>query len=439
MTNTQSPAHHAWAKTPPLGWNSFICYGSSVTEKEFKENVDAFAKKLAPLGWEYVVLDFCWSHPDPGPVANPNQEAGYTPALTCDEFGRLLPAIQRFPGSAKGVGLKELADYTHSKGLKFGLHIMRGIPRQAVDANLPVKGSTATAVDIADTDSNCTWLNHMHGVDHSKDGAQAYYDSLFELYAEWGVDYIKADDILTDYPGPYHKSEIEAIHSAIDKCGRPMVLSLSPGPAPVNQAEHLRDHANLWRMSADFWDQWKKLYEMFYLCNAWTNCGGEGYWPDADMLPMGRIALCGPEGDPRDSLFTFDEQKTMITLWSIFRSPLMLGGDVPTLDRATLSLLTNPEVLEANQKGSKPYQLYRHQTLVAWISEAADGERYLALFNLADEADTVPVKFSQIGLGKYLKFRDLWQQKDIGVFENDYSIEIQPHAAAFYKVSTITK
>ncbi|MBD5777963.1 glycoside hydrolase family 27 protein [Pelagicoccus sp. NFK12] len=436
MKNTETYPHHAWAQTPPLGWNSFICYGSSVTERQFKENVDAFADKLASTGWEYCVLDFCWSHPDPGPVANPNQEAGYTPHLASDEFGRLLPAVERFPSAANGAGLKPLADYTHSKGLKFGLHIMRGIPRQAVEAKTPVKGTNATAADIAQVGSKCTWLNHMYGVDMEQEAAQAYYDSLFELYAEWGVDYIKADDILTDYPGPYHAAEIEAIHKAIAKCGRPMVLSLSPGPAPVNQAQHLGAHANMWRMSADFWDRWRKLYEMFYLCNAWTDLGGPGYWPDADMLPMGRIALCGPEGEPRDSLFTTEEQRTMMTLWSIFRSPLMLGGDVPTLDETTLSLLTNEEVLAANKYGENPYQLYRHQTLVAWISDdSKSSDKFLALFNLADKTDTVPVTLEQIGLGPKVALRDLWKKEDLGATEQTIRKELSAHDCAFYRVS----
>ncbi len=428
--------HHSWAPKPPLGWNSFICYGSSVTEDQFKANVDAFAEKLAPSGWEYCVLDFCWSHPDPGPVANPNQESGFRPRLACDQWGRLLPAPERFPSSADGAGLKPLADYVHARGLKFGLHIMRGIPRQAVEDNLPVKGSDFNAAAIADPSSTCTWLNHMYGVNMETGEAQAWYDSIFELYAEWGVDYIKADDILTDYPGPYHAAEIEAIRSAIDKCGRPMVLSLSPGPAPVNRAAHLAANANLWRMSADFWDRWEKLREMFYFCNAWTGLGDSGYWPDADMLPLGRIALCGPEGPPRSSQFTPEEQKTMITLWSIFRSPLMMGGDLPATGEETFALLTNREVLEANQEGRNPYQLYRHQHLVAWVSEAASGrDRYLALFNLGDRAEPVPVRFSQLDRGSRLHFRDLWSGKDLGVMNNQYAPELPPHGSALYRIT----
>lgn len=430
--------HHDWALRPPLGWNSFICYGSSVTEAQFKANVDAFAEKLKPSGWEYCVLDFCWSHPDPGPVANPNQAPGFHPVLACDKWGRLLPSPERFPGSANGAGLKPLADYVHGKGLKFGLHIMRGIPRQAVEANLPVKGADSNAADIADTTCTCTWLNHMYGINMEAEEAQAYYDSIFALYAEWGVDYIKADDILTDYPGPYHAAEIEAIRKAIDKSGRPMVLSLSPGPAPVRESAHLAAHANLWRMSADFWDRWEKLHEMFYLCNAWTGVGGPGHWPDADMLPLGRIALCGPEGPPRDSLFTGEEKRTMLTLWSIFKSPLMMGGDLPSLDADTLALLTNPEVLEANQRGTDPYQLYRHGPLVAWVSDVPASEvRYLALFNLADREQPVPVRFSQLQRGGRLHFRDLWDREDLGVMENEYNPLIPAHGSRLFRISPV--
>ena len=278
----------------------------------------------------------------------------------------------------------------------------------------------------------------MYGVNMQAKEAQAYYDSLFELYAEWGVDYIKADDILTDYPGPYHADEVEAIRKAIDKCGRPMVLSLSPGPAPVKQKDHLTANANLWRMSADFWDRWEKLYEMFYLCNAWTGVGGPVHWPDADMLPLGSIALCGPEGPPRDSLFTADEQRTMLSLWSVFRSPLMMGGDLPTSDSATFDLLTNPEVLAVNQHGENPYQLYRHGPLVAWVSDVPGSrDRYLAMFNLADHPQLVPVEFSQLERGSRLQFRDLWERMDMGVIEKRFAEILPPHGSRLFRISPV--
>jgi alpha-galactosidase len=293
--------HRAFALKPPLGWNSFDAYDNRINEAEFKANADVMAERLLPYGWEYVVLDYIWWHPAPGNYeterrwGHPNiryKESGEPlhPEYTrMDEYGRLLPCLERFPSAADGVGFKAIGDYLRSKGLKFGLHIMRGIHRAAYFYDTPIKGTPYTARDIAEPWDTCDWCNHMYGVDASKPGAQEYYNSLFELYAEWGVDYIKVDDISAR---DYQDGEIELIRNAIDNCGRPMVLSLSPGETPISMAKHVMEHANLWRISADFWDRWDALRHNFDLINAWSNFAGPGHWPDADMLPIGRTLLC---------------------------------------------------------------------------------------------------------------------------------------------------
>ncbi len=219
------------AATPPMGWNSWDCYGTAVTEAQVKANADYMAKHLKQHGWQYVVVDIQWSEPHA-------QAHGYRPdaALAMDEYGRLIPAVNRFPSSAGGQGFKPLADYVHSLGLRFGIHIMRGIPRRAAKANLPVFGSKVRAGAIADPYSLCPWNSDMYGVDMSRAGAQDYYDSILKMYAGWGVDYIKADDIAR----PAHREEIAALHRAILKTGRPIVLSLSPGPAMVKDAAFLQ-------------------------------------------------------------------------------------------------------------------------------------------------------------------------------------------------------
>jgi alpha-galactosidase len=165
---------------------------------------------------------------------------GYIPrgAVTMDSYGRFIPSPNRFPSAVNGAGFKPLADYVHSKGLKFGIHIMRGIPREAVDKNLPIKGTPYHAADVADKTNAAKWegMEDTYGVDMSKPGAQAYYDSIAQLYASWGVDYVKADDMSR----PYQKPEIHALSIALKKTGRPIVLSLSPGPAPVEEYEDLK-------------------------------------------------------------------------------------------------------------------------------------------------------------------------------------------------------
>ncbi len=222
-----------------MGWNSFDAYDCRIDEATFRNVVDFMAERMKPLGWEYVVIDYIWFNPTPGNWDNPNRRYGHPDVrldsegrpmdrLTMDQWGRLLPAVERFPTAAGGRGFKPIADYVHSKGMKFGIHIMRGLPRQAYYDNLPVKGSEYKAQDIAEPWDTCNWCNNMFGIDASKPGAQEYYDSLFALYAAWGVDYIKADDMM--FP-PYHAGEIEMMRRAIEKCGRPMVLSLSCGEA----------------------------------------------------------------------------------------------------------------------------------------------------------------------------------------------------------------
>jgi len=423
------PQNTLLAPTPPMGWNSWDCYGPSVTEKEVKANTDYMAKHLAKHGWQYVVVDIQWSEPKAGAHGyRPNAE------LTMDEYGRLTPALNRFPSAADGQGFKPLADYVHGLGLKFGIHIMRGIPRQAVSKNLPVLGTSLRAGDVANPKSVCTWLTDMYGVDMTKPGGQAYYDSIAKLYAQWGVDYIKADDMSS----PYHGDEIAALSLAIRKSGRPMVLSLSPGPAPLEQAEDVKKHAQLWRISDDFWDDWKSLKAQFPLCRAWAPHTAPGHWPDADMLPLGRIGIRAENGNDRHTNFSQDEQFTHVTLWSIFRSPLMFGGDLPSNDAFTLSLLTNDEVLAVDQHSTEDHELFAEGNTVAWVANVPNSpDKYLALFNLDDHAPaTISVKWTQLNLHGKCAVRDLWQHKDLGDSEGEVSVEVRPHGARLLRIHT---
>jgi alpha-galactosidase len=368
----------SWAETPPLGWNSWDCYGPTVIEAEVKANADYMAKYLKESGWEYIVVDIRWY------VEN-DKAHGYNekdPIYTMDDYGRFLPGPVRFPSADNGKGFKPLADYIHGKGLKFGIHIMRGIPKVAVQKNTLVLGSKVKASDIYSEEQLCPWLGDMYTVDAKKEGAQEYYNSIFDLYASWGVDFVKVDDLSV----PYHQSEIEMIRNAIDRTGRKIVLSTSPGETPVKKAEHIKAHANMWRTVGDFWDNWLQLKEHFDVCNRWSPYIGNGHFPDADMLPMGRIGIRAENGNDRMTKFTHDEQYTMMTLFSIFRSPLMFGGDLPGNDEFTLSLLTNKEVLDVNKYSSNNCQLFRENDLIAWTAnDPKTGDKFLALFNAQDQ------------------------------------------------------
>jgi hypothetical protein len=369
---------HDWAPTPPMGWNSWDCFGATVTEAQTKAQADVMAAQLKAHGWQYVVVDIQWYEPG----AKGHEYRAGAP-LSMDEFGRLTPAVNRFPSSANGAGFKPLADYVHALGLKFGVHLMRGIPRLAVERNLPVKGTKLRAQDIADRNSLCPWNPDMYGVDMAKPGAQAYYDSVFALFAEWGVDYVKVDDISRPYFE--HQKEIEGVRRAIDHSGRPMVLSLSPGETALAAADHVTQHANLWRISDDFWDRWLALRAQFARLAKWNPHRIAGAWPDADMLPLGMLNFGKP------TRFTPDEQRLLMTLWSIARSPLMHGGDMTKMDPATLALLTNDEVLAVNQHSTNNRPLFERDQLIAWTADVPNSpDKVLAVFNAQDRVRLTP-------------------------------------------------
>ena len=379
IAQAADPAFRTWAPTPPMGWNSWDNFATTITEAQTKEQADYMAAHLKSHGWQYIVVDIQWY--EPGAKSHDYRKDA---VLTMDEYGRLLPAPNRFPSSVNGAGFKPLADYVHSLGLKLGIHLMRGIPRQAVDKNLPVFGTKVRAQDIANRASICPWNPDMYGVDTSKPGAQEYYNSVFDLIAGWGVDYVKVDDIARPYHE--HENEIEAIRRAIDRTGRPIVLSLSPGETALSAAEHVKQHANLWRISDDFWDRWLALKEQFNRLEKWNPYRAPGAWPDADMLPLGVLVL-----GKRTTRFTADEQRTLMTLWSIARSPLMHGGDLTKTDDATLALLTNDEVLAVNQRSTNNRPLFKRDELIAWTADVPDSpDKYVAVFNTRDRVRLKP-------------------------------------------------
>ncbi|RYG43815.1 alpha-galactosidase, partial [bacterium] len=359
------------------GWNSWDCFGTTLTESQAKAQADAMARILKPHGWNYFTVDIQWYEPD----ARGHFYKEGAP-LAMDAHSRLVPAETKFPSAKAGRGFKPLADYIHGKGLKFGIHIMRGIPRQAVRENTPLMGTTARAADIADRSSVCTWNPDMYGVDMRKPGAQAYYDSLFAMYAAWGVDLVKVDDIARPYDAT-QRAEIEAIRRAIDKTGRPIVLSLSPGDTPIERGDHVNRHANMWRISDDFWDRWEPLYGMFDRLDRWTEFRKPGAWPDADMLPFGIVEFNRP------TRFTRDEQTLCMTLWSIARSPLILGADMTRLDAFTVDLLTNDEVLAVNRRSTGGRQVSRSNDSIVWTADIPGSQdKYVALFNVRSEKPT---------------------------------------------------
>ena len=354
---------------PPMGWNSYDYYNTEVNEAQVRANAEYMAAHLKEFGWEYVVVDIEWYAPGAG---SESEKFQYVPfgELVMDEYSRLIPDPVRFPSSAGGKGFGPLAEYIHSLGLKFGIHVMRGIPRQAAHEHRGLWGTSMTADRLADPSNICAWNPDMYGLRANLPEAQLYYDSIMQLYAEWGVDFIKCDDICREDAVTAHR-EIELIHNAILACGREIVLSLSPGPAKISESSFYAENANMWRITDDFWDSWPLLKDMFRRCELWQGKARPGAYPDCDMLPIGTIGGCFGMRKERRSALTEDEQRTMMSLWCVFGAPLMVGAELTKMDPFTLSLLTNRDVLEMQRNSRDAVQLERSEEHAVWVARGA--------------------------------------------------------------------
>lgn len=417
-----------------MGWNSWDSYGLTITEEQFKANVEVEAERLKPAGYSYAVVDEGWY------LANPEAAEKHPETLEyrMDGNGRYQPSLNRFQAAQADAGFAPLAKFVHDKGLKFGIHIIRGVPKQALKSNVPVAGSGFRVSDLADRADICPWNPDNFGVKNNAAG-QAWYDAMFAQYAAWGVDYVKVDCIASH---PYKADEIAMIHKAIVKTKRPIVLSLSPGPAPLENAVAFGEKAQLWRISNDVWDQWtaaqdKDLFPQnvkaqFSVIDSWTKYVKPGNWPDADMLPLGTLGPIPGWGEPRETRLTHDEQRTLMTLWCISRAPLFFGGNLTKLDDWTASLLTAPEVIAMDQQGHDQHLAATDGDVVAWTSKGAAGIDYLAIFNRGDAAAEVKRSFDHYGLpGKTYRSKELWTKTEASASEN-VSLTIPPHGAALY-------
>ena len=401
-----------FAPNPPMGWNSYDYYNTEVNEAQVRANAEYMASHLKELGWEYVVVDIQWYAVDAGSQSDKYQ---YIPfgKVVMDEYSRLLPDPVRFPSAAVGKGFSVLAEYIHSLGLKFGIHIMRGIPRAAAHEHRGLLGTEMTADQLADPSNICWWNPDMYGLRVNLPEAQMYYDSIMQLYAEWGVDFIKCDDICREDAVTAH-CEIELLHNAIMKCGRPIVLSLSPGPAKISEAAFYAANANMWRITDDFWDSWPLLKDMFRRCELWQGKNQPGCYPDCDMLPVGVIGGCFGKRIERQTALTEEEQRTMMSLWCICGSPLMIGAELTKLDAFTFGLLTNRDVLDMQRFGCDAMQLERTDEQAIWVAHDPVHDRgYIALFNLADEERAVHCWVGPIAERGYKeydggKIREMW-------------------------------
>jgi alpha-galactosidase len=441
------PAFYAFAPTPPMGWNSYDAFGDSVTEDEVMANASYVKDKLRPHGWNYIVIDFRWYDPEPTGDDHALNQKRTGAKLAADPFGRLVPAENRFPSSAGGKGFKPLADKLHALGLKFGVHYMRGIPRQAVQAKIPIADSDFTAAEAGDPSKPGEWCPDMFGV-RNNDAGQAWYDSLFKLFAAWGVDFVKVDDICPNY----RTAESAMIRRAIDKSGRAIVYSISAGPPAQRDAQHVQTHVNMFRISTDFWDRWSSLSPQFDLMSVWHDRVGPGCYADADMLPLGHICIRSKAGgNDRVCRFTHDEQITLMSFWCLAPSPLMLGGNLPDNTPWDLDLITNDEVIaldqdplvrpatRVSQHGARGGRGTPSSLTEVWVRELKDGSRAAGLFNRGEKEAEVTLIWDEAKLSGNWTARDLWQHKNLGTFDAKVALPVPPHGAVLLKLSSTGK
>ena len=455
----------AWAQerglaaTPPMGWGSGYAYGLTINEAQFRDNMTILAAQLKEFGWQYVVLDAGWYLQNPEMAAMPERLR-----YTTNAQGQYEPAISRFPSARQGVGLKALSDAVHGNGLKFGIEIVRGIPKKTVLADTRIGLTRFHAARAADTSDRCPAKPENYAVRDNAAG-QAWYDALMKQYASWGVDYLDVDCMAR----PYRPEETRMIHKAILRSGRAMVLSLSSGPVPLDQAGDVGKYAQLWRVSGEVWDRWDRRFdgegakapagdsspnnspqstasqstayqtvkEQFAILASWAAYAKPGNWPDAGMLPIGQLRPAPGYGKPRASSLTEDEQRSMITLWAIARSPLMIGGNLTQMDEAMKSLLTDPGVIAVNQHSTGAHPVTsRYRNTLAWASQSTDGTTsYLAIFNPGDAPIHVDRTFAEYGFIDRAQYRarDLWMRKELGVL-NAFTADIPAHGSVVFSL-----
>jgi len=411
LTFSSSFAIDGLALKPPMGWNGYDCgIGDSA---RVLAQANYMASKLKKYGWEYICIDDAWFEgtiPPGGPII-------------VDQYGRL---VARTISAGSSRDFKPISDYIHSKGLKFGLWWFRGIPKTAYETNTPVKGTSYRAKDITDLSPNAQspWLPQNYGLIFPHEGSQAYTESVVELAAQWGVDFLKIDDITY----PYRPADIESYRKAIRKIGRPMILSLSPGNSmTTQQASHVSQYADMWRTTGDVNGNWDAIQGVFSALKEWAPFSGPGHWADGDMLPLGSSG----GGMNRE------EQKTVMTLWCIARSPLIWGGDLTKNTSFHDSLMSNEEVIGVNQNSDSSRCIFDRNGQIGWFSnELGTPNHYLALFNQNSSVQNVGVTFAEMKLqaGESRKFRDLWAKQDVGLAVTQFSASIPAHGAKVFKV-----
>jgi hypothetical protein len=388
--------------------------GTWITAAQLKAQSDAMHKKLQPYGFEYINIDAAWN----GGV---------------DQYGRPVPSKTLYPD-----GLQDVIDHIHANGQKVGLYSIPGISDAVLEANYPVYGHPECRTgDLAVVPhQQGDYWGFGHRIDMTKPCAQKYIDSIADLFAEWGVDFLKYDSVT---PGSGKsdlsldaRDEVKGWSQALARHGIWFELSWA---LDINYADYWKQWANGWRVD---WDvecycpgealtAWPNISRLFPRVADWWRHGGPGGWNDLDSLNVGNGTMDG---------LTKDERRTAATLWAVSAAPFYVGNDMTKLDSYGLELLTNREVIAVNQAGRPAQPVSTKTNRQVWYSLNADSSYTVALFNLGTTEANMTVNWADLGLDGAGKVRDLWAKKDLGQFASSYTAAtVPPHGARLFKVT----
>ena len=387
---------------PFMGWSSWSSIRKNPTEESLKKAADILAAKFKSHGYQYVNLDDFY-------------QLDWT--TTVDHYGRWVVDPRKFPH-----GMKSLGDYIHKKGLKFGLYVTPGIPKAAVDRNTPIEGTPYHAKDIADLSKGQERsynFQNMYYIDYSKPGAQEFIDSWAKLLASYGVDYLKIDGV-----GTWDIPDIKAWAKALKNTGRPIHLELSNN-LDIKSVSTWKDLSNGWRTSRDVESygketitDWDHVSKRFAQAANWQRYAGPGGWNDFDSLNVANGNLDG---------LTDEEKRSYVSLWAIAASHFVIGSSLTSLDNYGVSLLTNDEIIAADQSGVAGKRLSRTSTSQVFYQHLSDGSYNIGLFNTGPSKETVSVKWTALGINGSAMVHDMWNHQDLGSFDSGFKTSLSTH------------
>lgn len=400
------------ALTPPMGWNSWNCWGNTVSHEKVMASAKAILESgLADYGWSYINIDDGWQ------------------GLRGGKENAIQP-------NAKFPDMKGMVDSLHAMGFKVGIYSGPWVASYAAHIGTQCDNADGTYewVKKGLVNENYRMVDPSGELTREKlwySGKYSFAAQDARQWAEWGLDYLKFDW------NPHDWYSMKEMHDELEKCGRDIVYSLSNSALLPMASEYVK-YANCWRTTGDIRDSWKSISGIGFGRNSsWAPYSGPGHWPDGDMLVIGNV---GWGRKYHYTNLTPDEQYTHITLWAMQASPLLIGCDMAVADKFTKSLLCNNEVIDINQDplGYAATKIYGNSSYATYFKPLEDGSLAIAMFNLSETPQKIGFTPRAIGvIGNKITVRDVWRQKDVAEITNDrnrFDTEVPPHGVVLVRV-----